>query len=292
MNPLAALFFIGMAAQAAPPAQAHAEEPVVTIRPQPVYHIDVVQRSVYAVNYSRRPEPTKVDLKGTVLAPDARGEAKVQANRGATEIEARVERLLAPNAFGNEYLTYVLWAISPEGRPVNLGELILDPGNKARIKVSSDLQAFALIVTAEPYFSVNRPSDVVVMENFIRHDTVGKLDTVSANYELMPRGRYTYNKPPGRAAQPAGGEKLSMDQYEVVLALYQALNAIQIARAAGADATAGEIMRKADRLYEDARGLQSRGAPSSDVIAAARHAAQTAEDARVISTRRTSTAER
>jgi hypothetical protein len=251
--------------------------------PQPIYRINVVRRSVQAVNYGHRTMPTKVDLKGTVLAPEARGDATVEAKRGAVEIEAKIERLSAPTRFGNEYLTYVLWAITPEGRPVNLGEFVLDPNNKGRLKVSTDLQAFALIVTAEPYFSVTTPGDVVVMENMVRPDTTGKVEEVAARYELMPRGHYTYVQPPATPNPAANRATLSMDQYEALLALYQALNAIQIARAAGADQNAGDTMRKADQLYEEARGLQSRGAGSRQVVMIARQAAQTAEDARAIS---------
>ena len=145
------------------------------------------------------------------------------------------------------------------------------------------MQAFALIVTAEPYFAVTQPSDVVVMENVIRPDTVGKVEEVIAKYELMPRGHYTYLRPAREAARLPEGKKLSMDQYEAVLALYQALNAIQIARAAGADRDAGETMRKAEKLYEDARSLQSRNGASREIVMMARQSAQTAEDARAIS---------
>jgi hypothetical protein len=251
--------------------------------PQPIYRVEVVARTVKAVNYGHRTVPTKVDLRGTVLAPEARGEAKVESRRGAVEIDVQVSRLDAPARFGNEYLTYVLWAITPEGRSANIGELVLDPGNKGKLKVSTNLQVFALIVTAEPYFAVTQPSDVVVMENVIRPDTVGKVEEVEAKYELMPRGHYTYVRPSREAAPAIAGKKMSMDQYEALLALYQALNAIQIARAAGADRDAGETMRKAEKLYEDARNLQSHNAASRQVIMMARQSAQTAEDARSIS---------
>lgn len=252
---------------------------------QPIYRINVIVRTVTAVNYGHRTLPTKIDLKGTLLAPDARGEAKVESKRGAVWIEAKVDRLVAPTRFGPEYLTYVLWAITPEGRPTNLGELVLDPNDKGKLKVSSELQAFALIITAEPYFSVTKPSDVVVMENVIRPDTVGRVEEVVAKYELMPRGQYTYVRPSGDAVRQAG-EKVSMGQYEAMLALYQALNAIQIARADGADREAGDTMRKAEDLYEEARKLQSRGAGSREVVTLARQATQTAEDARSISAKR------
>ncbi|MEX2264823.1 MAG: hypothetical protein WD696_22910 [Bryobacteraceae bacterium] len=230
--------------------------------------------------------PTKVDLRGTVLVPDARGEVKVESRRGAVEIEAKIERLPAPSRFGREYLTYVLWAISPEGRPSNLGEVVLDANSEGKLKTSCELQSFALFVTAEPYFAVTQPSDVVVMENIIRPDTVGRVEEVVAKTELLPRGHYTYMQPSGDAVEAASGEKLSMDQYEAVLALYQALNAIQIARAAGADRDAAETMRRAEQLYEEARGLQSRNAGSRQVVMTARQAAQTAEDARAIHAKR------
>jgi hypothetical protein len=249
---------------------------------QPIYRVEVVARTVKAVNYGHRTIPTKVDLRGTVLAPEARGEARVESKRGAVEIEVQVSRLEAPSRFGNEYLTYVLWAITPEGRSINIGELVLDGGNKGKLKVSTDLQAFALIVTAEPYFAVTQPGDVVVMENVIRADTIGKVEEVAAKYELMPRGHYTFVRPSRDDPHALAGKKLSMDQYEATLALYQALNAIQIARAAGADREAADTMRKAEKLYEDARNLQSRSAASREVVMIARQSAQTAEDARAI----------
>lgn len=277
--------FILFAAQIAGAAQVRTT-PESADRRQPIYRIEVVQRSTKAVNYGHRSLPTKVDLAGTVLAPHARGEAKVESKRGSVEIDVKVEKLFAPTRFGAEYLTYVLWAITPEGRPTNLGELVLDGGDKGKLEVTSELQAFALLVTAEPYFAVTQPSDVVVMENVIRPDTVGKVEEVFAKYELLPRGHYTYQRRAGDAPPPAAGEKLPMDQYEAVLALYQAFNAIQIARAAGADSQAASTMKRAEQLYEEARTLQSKNAASGQVIMMARQAAQTAEDARAIHTRR------
>jgi len=277
------LLFLGLAAAQVGNPGREPSANRVTQGPQPIYRVEVVARTVKAVNYGHRTIPTKVDLKGTVLAPEARGEARVESKRGAVDIEVQVSRLDAPSRFGNEYLTYVLWAITPEGRSTNIGELVLDGGNKGKLRVSSELQAFALIVTAEPYFAVTQPSDVVVMENVIRPDTIGKVEEVAARYELMPRGHYTYIRPSREAAPSMEGKKVSMDQYEALLALYQALNAIQIARAAGADRDAADTMRKAEKLYEDARNLQARNGASRDIVMMARQSAQTAEDARAIS---------
>jgi hypothetical protein len=249
----------------------------------PVYEVTVISRTTKALNYGHRELPTKIDLRGTVLYPDARGDATVESKRGAVEIDTRFSRLDAPSRFGPEYLTYVLWAITPEGRPVNLGEVVLNSSNKGRLKVSADLQAFALIVTAEPYFSVSQPSNVVVMENVLRPDTIGKVELVDAKYELLPRGHFTYNiGEPNGAVQ---GPKVSMNEYESLLALYQAQNALQIARAAGADRFAGDTLQKAEQLYQQAQTYDRKNG-YKQVVMTARQASQTAEDARILAVRR------
>jgi len=251
---------------------------------EPIYRVTVISRTTKAVNYGHRTLPTKVDFKGTVLLSEARGEATVQSKRGVMEIDAKFDHVDAPTKFGTEYLTYVLWAISPEGRAINLGELVLGSSNKGKLKVSTDLQAFALVVTAEPYFSVVQPSDVVVMENVIRPDTAGKVGEGEARYELMPRKPYTYDT----AAKSAVPEtrKVSMEEYEATLAVYQAQNAVQMARAAGADKYAVESFRKADQLYQQALSFQRQKAASNQIVMTARQAAQAAEDARVITLKR------
>jgi hypothetical protein len=164
----------------------------------PIYKItiNVVERNAVAINYKQRSGATKIDFKGTPLLPKARGEAKVESKQGYTEIEVEFDDLQPASRFGSEYLTYVMWAISPEGRAVNLGEVILN-GTKSKLDVSSsELQAFGLIVTAEPYFAVTQPSDVVVMENFIRPETRGTVEQIDAKYELLQRGQYVTNVAP------------------------------------------------------------------------------------------------
>jgi len=178
----------------------------------PIYRVTVVQRNIDAINYQYRALPTKVDFRGTVLMSKAKGEATVESKRGRTEIEASVDNVEGSQRFGREYLTYVLWAITPEGRPHNLGEIVPGPSNKAKLHVTTDLQAFGLIVTAEPYSAVRQPSDVVVLENLVRGDTVGMVQPIHARYELMPRGQYTWL---GSQA-PANAPKVSMDQYEAL----------------------------------------------------------------------------
>ncbi len=247
----------------------------------PIYRVRVVGRTTKAVNYRRDGVATPIDFHGTVLLPDAEGSAWVKANKGSTEIRTKFKKLPAPTRFGREYLTYVLWAITPEGRATNLGEILTDNDNDGKLNVTSDLQAFALIVTAEPYFSVTQPSDVVVMENAVRKDTIGQIELVDASYELLKRGEYAYDT---AAAQADTGnrKKLPMHRYEALLAVYQAQNAVQIAQSLGADRLAPEQIAKAQRLLLTARQFYDSKSDSKTVIQTARQAAQTAEDARLI----------
>src|SRR5579859_2246711 len=196
----------------------------------PIYRVTVIERTVKAINYQYRADPTMVDFRGTVLMPKAKGEAIVESKRGRTEIDAKLEHLEDPQRFGREYLTYVLWAISPEGRPHKLGEVMPNGSDKARLRITTDLQAFGLIVTAEPYSAVRQPSNVVVAENMVRGDTVGKIEEIEAKYELMPRGHYVFD-PHENLAWKANAPKVSMSEYEAITELYQAENAVGIARA-------------------------------------------------------------
>jgi hypothetical protein len=253
----------------------------------PIYRITVVQRSLPAVNYGHRSGPTPIDFRGTVLAPGAKGSAVVEAKTGAVNIRAKLERLGAPQQFGAEFLTYVLWAVSPEGQTDRLGEIVTNANNEGKLDVSTSFQTFGLLVTAEPYFAVSKPSPVVVMENVLRPDTIGTAEQVSAKYELLPRSsNYTVSlAPPGdsRTAKPV---LVSQREYEVQVALYQARNAIQIAKAEHVDAYAADTLGKAERLAQEAEQTPDRKASSDRIIMLARQAAQTAEDARNIAAQR------
>src|SRR5947207_6441825 len=205
-------------AQVAPnPTQRSAASPQ---DPVPLFHVTVVGRTTPAINYRPRHDDTPLDFEGTSLLPKAEGRANISGEKGYIRIDAKFNKIEPATRFGPEYLTYVMWAITPEGRATNLRELQVK-GDDRRLKVTTELQAFALIVTAEPYFAVTQPSDVVVMENVIRPDTIGKVEEVAAKYELMPRGHYTYVRPSRDDPHPVTGKKLSMDQYEAMLALYQ-----------------------------------------------------------------------
>src|SRR3954468_9398864 len=176
-----------------PTQQQRALTPNDTGQPMPIFRVTVVSRTTKAINYHHRTGSTRVDFRGTELMPAARGEAKVESQMGSTKIETRLEHLTAPAQYGPEYMTYVLWGITTEGRAKNLGEIVLE-GDHAKLLSTTDLQTFGLIVTAEPYFAVTQPSDVVVAENFVRNDTTGTIEHVDAKYDLLQRGQYVLNR--------------------------------------------------------------------------------------------------
>lgn len=251
----------------------------------PIYNVNVVARTTKAVNYQHRSGPTQIGFDGTVLLPNAEGKAAVESKKGAVQVRAEFKKLEAPTKFGRQYLTYVLWAITPEGRPHNLGELIANSGDKAKLDATTALQAFALIVTAEPYYAVTEPSDVVVMENVVLPETLGRVQTVDANFELLKRGTYNYDKTQADAVQPAG-EKLRSGRYEALLEVYQARNAVQIAKSQGAEQYAASSYLEAAQLLKQAEAKYAAKGKNKEIVATARQATQTAEDARLITERK------
>jgi outer membrane protein OmpA-like peptidoglycan-associated protein len=244
---------------------------------EPIFRVDVTSKTVRAVNYHNRQGTTHIDFRGTALMPDARGEASVTANTGATRISLKFDHLSNPAQFGPEYLTYVLWAITPEGRAERLGEVTLkDADSKtAGLYATTDLQSYGMIVTAEPYFSVSQPSDVVVMENFLRKDTSGTLEIIDAKYELLKRGQYTMNIAGGALAPIAS-------DIRVPLQLREAREAIAIAKAQGADHYAPDVMAKVAVNMQNAEGFYV-SKNEKELNTVAREATQQAEDARRIS---------
>ena len=240
----------------------------------PIYRVTVVERTTKAVNYNHRSGSTKIDLRATALLPGARGEVTVESKQGVIKIDARMDKLQPATTFGPEYLTYVMWAITPEGRATNIGEVLLN-GGKSKLDATTELQSFALIVTAEPYFAVTQPSDVVVMENFVRQDTTGTIEQLDAKYELLQRGQYTLNVNPAEI-------KAQRLNPKVPLELYEARNAVQIARWTGAERYASETYLKATQDLENAEGYLKGKAGSKPIGTVAREAVQMSEDARII----------
>jgi outer membrane protein OmpA-like peptidoglycan-associated protein len=241
----------------------------------PIYRVTVIARTTKAINYNHRSGSTKLEMIGTSLLPEGRGTVEVESKQGAIHVDAELKHLQPASQFGPEYMTYVLWAVSPEGRPVNLGEVLLNGDGNTKISVTSNLQAFGLIVTAEPYFAVTRPSDVVVMENEVGKDTVGTIEQVDAKYELLQRGQYETNVNPAELQPMVVSKKTPIE-------LYEARNAMRIAKWTGADKYAADSLQKAETDLQNAEGYESSGHNKKAEITAAREAVQMAEDARLI----------
>jgi len=239
--------------------------------------VTLVVRTTKAINYRHMSGPTQIDFRGTVLQSQARGEARVESRRGAVRIQAQFEKLEPASRFGSGFLTYVVWAISPEGRSDNLGELILS-GQKCKMDVTEPLQAFALIVTAEPYFSVSQPSEVVVMENVVRPDTVGNVEEIDAKFDLLQRDQYETTVQAGYEAPEVSSR--------IPLSLLEARNAIEIVKSAGGEKYAAESYQKATELLKTAENSLTLKRDKRVIDTEAREAVQTAEDARIITVKR------
>lgn len=242
------------------------------------FHVVVVSRTIQAINYRHRGGVTDVNFAGTSLLASANGKAKVRTKRGTMEVEAEFANLQEPTTFGGEYLTYVMWAISPEGRAVNLGEVLVGGNDRSRLTATTDLQAFALIVTAEPYYAVRQPSNVVVLENIVEPDTKGTSEVVNAKYELMERGGYL---PTGYKFDPI------VLNANLPLEFYEARNAMRIAQSEGAEAYAAESYQHANEQMKNADEYATeKHFDRKALIAVARQTVQTAEDAREIAVKR------
>ena len=250
-------------------------EPMSTM---PTFRVTVISRSVQAVNYQHRSGSSKLDFAGTDLMPSANGVAEINSKRGSIAIEAEFGNLQKPTTFGNEYLTYVLWAISPEGRAVNLGEVLVGGNHRSKLNVTTDLQAFALIVTAEPYYAVRQPSNAVILENVVREETKGTTEAVNAKYELMERGGYI---PTGYKFDPV------VLNAKLPLEFFEARNALRIAQSEGAEQYAADSYQHAVRLMDkaDADAI-NKHVDRKPLISVSREAVQTAEDARAIAVRK------
>jgi outer membrane protein OmpA-like peptidoglycan-associated protein len=274
------LFVIGSVLSVSAFAQAGPQQSIalVPVGSTPTYVVSETSRTVEAVDYQHRGGASEVDLAGTALLPSADGKAKVRSKRGTMEVEANFGNLQSPTAFGAEYLTYVMWAISPEGHAVNLGEVLIGGNDRSKLTATTNLQAFALIVTAEPYFAVRQPSDVVVLENVIRADTKGTPEAVHAKYELTERGGYI---PTGYKFDP-----VVLDA-KLPLEFLEARNAVLIAQSEGADTYAGESYQHAVELMNTTDAYATGGhTDRKQLIAKSRETVQTAEDAREIAVKR------
>lgn len=230
-----------------------------------------VQGTAKAINYRNLKGTVNVYFKGTAFLPAAKGVAVVRTKAGMVGIKATFKNLTSAAKFGPEYLTYILWAISPDGQATNLGELIVKDG-KSKLNATTNLQALSLLVTAEPYFAVSQPSNFVILENAIKPGNKTKIELIDAKYELLPRGEYTKN------ITAADLKPQSMDE-NTPFSVYQARNAVRIAKAAGAAEYAADGFKNAERLL--ALAETKKGGRESSTMTA-REAVKSAEDSRVL----------
>jgi outer membrane protein OmpA-like peptidoglycan-associated protein len=245
----------------------------------PVFRVSVTERTTKAVNYRHRGGSTVVDFKGTELTPDVEGRAKVDGKNGRLAIDVELKHLAPANRFGGQYLTYVLWAITPEGRAVNLGEVLPGENGKDKLSVTTNLQAFGMIITAEPYYAVTHPSDKMVAENILRQNTKGFEEPINTKFDVLEGGQYTIDVP---------GDQLpsSRASLNVPLDLLEARNAVAIAKAAGAQEYAADSLAKAEEMLTRAEDYYQRKQGRTPIGTAARGATQMAEDSRVLTLRR------
>src|SRR5882757_5123162 len=243
---------------------------------QTVPDSNLTTKSVKAIGYRVGGGSTKVDLKGTELMSAASGEAKVEAKPGATTIELSLTGMIQPSTLGAEFLTYVLWVVTPDGRSGNIGEIILNKNGEGKLKATTPAQTFALLVTAEPYFAIRFPSEMVILENDTRKNTKGQIFPVN-DFKLMRRAQYE------KLGNPLA---MTPDLERVPLQLYEARNAVDIAKSRGAEKDAPEIFTKASASLQMTENALTGNADKKDIISKARQAIQFAEDARALAAQR------
>jgi outer membrane protein OmpA-like peptidoglycan-associated protein len=268
-------------AQPAPDNAPQAQPQDQTLAPgqTPVFRVTVSERLTRAVNYRNRGGSTMVEMKGTDLSPAITGKAKVDGKAGRLAIDVELNHMEPPIKFGGQFLTYVLWAITPEGRATNLGEVLPGDNGKDKISVTTDLQAFGLIVTAEPYFAVIYPSDKVVAENIVLHETKGFEETISAKFDVLEGGQYVIDIPADKLPSTQADPKVPLD-------LLEARNAVMIAKSVGAERYANDTITQAEDMLGRAEDYYQRKQGRTPIGTAARGAVQQAEEARVLTLRR------
>jgi outer membrane protein OmpA-like peptidoglycan-associated protein len=246
--------------------------------PEEIPASSLISKSTVAIGFTVGGGSTKVDLTGTSLMPQANGEAKVQAraNAGLTNIEVSVKGMTPPSKLGAEYLTFVLWVVTPDGRTGNSGELLINKNGEGKLVATTPAQTFSIIITAEPYFAVRVPSEMVVLEMETRKNTKGKLFPIT-EYKLMKRDQYA------KLGNPLA---LTPDLSRVPLEMYEARNAVDIAKARGAAQYAPDIFSKAQASLTMAESYLTSSADRKQIVSTAKQAVQFAEDARAFAAER------
>ncbi|MGB2628063.1 MAG: OmpA family protein [Candidatus Acidiferrum sp.] len=234
---------------------------------------DTISRSIKAVGYIVGGGATKVIFVPTSAISQGSGEAKVEVKKGPTNIELKVQSMPQATTLGTEFLTYVLWAITPDGHTINLGEVPIDKDGQGQLNATTQLQTFAMIVTAEPYYGVRLPSEIVVLENDTKKNTKGKIYPDN-DYKLMRRSQYA------KMNNPLG---MTLDLKKTPLDVYEARNAVEIARSRQAEKYAPSIFAKAISSLNMMENYIASNANKKQIVSTARQTVQFAEDSRALS---------
>jgi len=234
---------------------------------------DLTSKSVPAIGYEIGAGATKINLTATSVAPQASGEAKVEAKKSGTSVEVKLKGMPQPTTLGPELLTYVLWAVTPDGGARNLGEIPINEDGEGKAKANTASQTFSVVVTAEPYYAVRIPNEEVVLENERKKNTKGQLfpDT---NYKLMFRSQY---------AKTGNPLALTPDLKNTPLDVYEARNAVEIAKDRNAEKYAPEIFSKAQAGRQKTENAVAQKSEKNQIITVARQTVQFAEDSRAMS---------
>ena len=234
---------------------------------------NLTSKSVPAIGYDIGAGATKINLTATSVVPQASGEAKVEAKKSGTSIEVKLKGMPQPTTLGPELLTYVLWAVTPDGGARNLGEIPINEDGEGKAKANTASQTFSLVVTAEPYYAVRIPNEEVVLENERKKNTKGQLfpDT---NYKLMFRSQY---------AKTGNPLALTPDLKNTPLDVYEARNAVEIAKDRNAEKYAPEIFSKAQAGRQKTENAVAQKSEKNQIITVARQTVQFAEDSRAMS---------
>lgn len=237
---------------------------IVTAHLATLAQVDVARKTT-AITYPLDDMVT-VPFRGTTRFPRMKGSATVKrTTRSGTRVELTVDKMPRPFELGAGYATYVVWAISPEGQVDNLGEIkrsglfFID----SKITVTTPLQTFALIITAEPHFLVTRPSQQIMLENLYPIATDGKRISTSPSITYFGNSSDYFR-------DPRTPEIAETDYAKTPSAILQAKQAIALARFAGAERDAGPELTEAETLLQNATNAWMAGRDSDTVDIAAR----------------------
>jgi hypothetical protein len=251
--------------------------------------VEVKVRDGQILSYRHLAGSTEVYMRGTRRAPDARIKLKVGSRPGFVELDINrggITGLQPAHVLGKDFLTYVLWAVSVDGRASNLGEITFHDGRPVAVNLTTPYQTFWLMVTAEPNYAVVDPSPEVVLYS-VKEGSTNENRAITIDRPLFFFTHY------------AGYEStVASPPRNVPNQLLQARKAVELASRSGllAEDVAGrggefkeeeytrEALAQARTFLGRAEKAYAKDPRREEVIQFARTAAQSAENARALAT--------